>query len=355
MHISLNPPSGLDNSYFDVEFTINFDNSLKHKPTKIKLFNEIQQLNILATNNCVIRNNEIVCDKTPSILSGYINLFNDDKMNQKLSTYVKMAIKCTVDDLTTKETFTSDTVFYNESFSVDQQILPFSLKVPEETDFTEDILITITTDKEMKLHLQLESAHKEFDFHVVTKNGTTDIKIPREMIFHEIITDESEKISFNYLKESGITPFNTVNRKKIKIPNCTTKVVSTNLVLNPQTRKGPLGNDLDETEFILSDRYFVPVIKDYTNLKTPVKNIKTIYGNIFKNEILETQNTDLMPEPTKNNTKPIIKSEDSFFKHVFNTYNSKSRQVSPQQALKLDKPDTHTGDCGCKRKKTQLS
>lgn len=350
MQLSLNPPSGHDNSYYDVAFIIQLNNDERGDNAKISLWNTTinQQLNIIASDcGTVVNEQYIICKKTPTVITGYINLFNEDKLNVQLEKHVNINIKCVIEyeSRTIEETIP----FYNESYSSDRKVLPFFVDIPRKyhLDSGDDFIIDLITQEETSINFQLHCVdnNRSFDFHVFSKNGKLSIHIPPEIIAYELfnLKQSDKNISLYYMKRHGVNYFNSVNRKKIPIPNCSTMVYG-KLSLKPQTRNNPIGEILSYDDFPPSDRYFVPVNKDYSYIKLPKINSRTWYGSVLKNEILDIQTSEYLYEEEKDDPLPV--KEKNFFADIYNVYINKN--VQTLKSLDIDKGGKK--DCGCSRK-----
>ena len=93
MKLILDPPSGHSDSYLDVSFKVETDMSDK---IEIQFFNITanEPLEILSVTQGYIFEEYTVITKNTNVVEGFINIFNKDKMNEKLKDYIRVEIKC---------------------------------------------------------------------------------------------------------------------------------------------------------------------------------------------------------------------------------------------------------------------
>lgn len=291
MLVEITPTSGVDNSYFDIKFAVHLNESKSN--FKLYFLNKSNntRLEMLATSSGYIDSNGIIFSPPCNKIEGFFNLFNDDKMNVELEQYFKIELECIIESDSGTEK--SVVFFYNESFSSDKQILPFSITLKNniiDLSSDEPLSFNITADGEKSIHLVIGTTigNIAYDFFVYTTKGTLIINIPLEVLHHELSLYKTydKKFQLYYMKKHGVSYTNIVNEKKIPLENTDITFVN-HLQLFAQTRFDPLGKELSYEHFLPSDRYFVPTPKDFTFYsRIKIDNIRSSYSSRFKNEIL---------------------------------------------------------------------
>ena len=270
MNFTLNPPSGHADSYVDIQFVIETDQAVN---ARVSFFNETtnDDISIIGVNSGYITENVAVFNESKSMV-GFIDLFPNDKMNSGLSNKDQISIKCTIEINGKMEIMNA--VFYNESQSLDAGVIPFDITLPKKDiniSNHENLEMKISSNSEKLFELCIrsdENINNWCCFTVMARNGVTSVKIPSEIIYSDLNMSSNKTRTFGlyYIKPEGITYSRFMNRKFVKILDITFTFDSFTLL--PVSRFGPVG-ELD-SNFILSDRYFVHTFKDFTSLK--VKN-----------------------------------------------------------------------------------
>jgi hypothetical protein len=267
IEFQINPISGHSFSYLDVQFFIKFPGS----DARIEIFNDTtkEQLDILSVSSGRIENENTIISKGTDSISGYINLFNKDKMNETLNNYQYVELKCIVH--LPENIFESTAIFYNESKSLDSDIVPFDLLIDNPNiDLEHNIPLSmhVLSESEQKFELSIRGENeREFcAFQVIAYAGSSHVLLPSEIIWsdtkHVQKTDKMYQIY--WCKPEGIDHMGMRGRKYIPIKNATI-ILSGNMSPSPQLRKSPTGVDLSP-DFVLSSRYFVPTWKGFTSL-----------------------------------------------------------------------------------------
>ena len=367
MIITIDPTSGYDNSYYDIKFNVISD-SLKN--STLQIFNKTtnEQLKILAISSGFIDETGSVHNCSNSEVYGYMNLFNDDKMNEALEKYKKIDLEIVI----TNETLTEKEIvsFYNESFSSDSEIVPIDFSIINtEPDLSIDeyLEIEIKADFERNFHFLIESIGSKvsYDFYVYTKNGNLSVKIPLEILNYELNLYKTSHLSFRcyYMKQHGVNYANVISEKKVLIHSEDINF-SGKLRLKPQTRKDPLGNEMSYEEFVTSDRYFIPTWKDYsflTRLQSSSQKMSLMID--FKDEILFSRKENMANVLQANQwiseeKRPIKQSNGQtnlFYQTMMNVYDQKTLKTSSktdQMISSMSFQPIGGSDCAeCARKK----
>lgn len=294
IQLKLDPSSGYSDSYFDIEFTVNFGQCDK---AYVKIYNASskQQLNILGTSNGVIFNqNEIIVENT-TMVSGYINLFNGDKTNKNLRGYSKIEIRFEIEIFNNNqiESYKSSTFFLNENNSLDADIIPFDfnlLTTHVNVDNNEPVKFEIISTSAQNFELSIGTEDQKLNcvIEVSAMNGRTYINVPIEFLYHDLNLkiNKLRKFQVFYIKRRGITFSRLSNRIYVPIPNTQLSFsASEEITPLPQSRKGPTNQDLDDN-FIISDRYLVICPKQYSNFasKSSIHSSKLFNLSFLVNE-----------------------------------------------------------------------
>ena len=277
MKFSLDPPSGFADSYLDIKFSISFK---KSNMAKIKIFNDTigEQIDILGIDRgYILEENEAIVKNTSSA-SGHINIFNKDKMNNGLVDFSSIRIRCEVEQKINEETVTeTETIlFYNESKSLDANIVPFDLVVDNyelDLESNEPLKIEIisTVEREFELCARLDDGSLSCPFEVSAKRGKTTVHLPLEMLFYDLQLKNNKTFSLYYVKIEGTTFSRLANRKYVPVGK-RFKVDTSGLELTPQAqgRSGPT-NKIMDNNFVISDRYLVLCPAKYSDFSTKSK------------------------------------------------------------------------------------
>jgi len=272
IEFKVDPPSGHAESCLDIRFMVKVD---KADRMQIEIFNETinTRLELLSVSKGVISEERTAIVKRANFVEGYVNLFNKDKMNSRLTNLVKVDLKCVVQIELDGKTTTEEAVlpFYNESQSLDSHIIPFDLILDNhEIDIKNNIPLSmqIVCDAEEKYELAVKSTAGEIcTFEVVTKKGRNQVILPSEILWHELGIHKNigGKCQLYWVKFEGIDHMKYVNRKYVPIAESTITFNDVLMSPRPQQRLGPTGKDLTP-DFVLSHRYFVPTFQDFTSL-----------------------------------------------------------------------------------------
>lgn len=273
MELFLDPPSGLADSYFDVEFSVSFTEV--YDQVVIRLFNEIlhEQLDILGISTGYIQNGNEAISKKALEISGHINIFNNDKMNRMFKAYNYIGIRCEAEITHNGKTFKKSKIveFYNESKSLDTSIIPINLIVRNPKLNIEDnealhCEIITTMQKKIELCVRSDDSSSECCIQVSCKNGITDIYIPSEFLHYDLNLKENrrKKYKFYYIKHQG-TNFSRLGSRQYMLINNTELefIIPEDITAQPQGRISPTGK-LYTKDFVLSDRYLVLCPRQYS-------------------------------------------------------------------------------------------
>ena len=379
MQVNIHPSSGYDNSYYDIQYKITFEKDLPESEFKLFFLNTTNdtRLNILATSNGYIDSDGYVVVNNPQkTIYGYINLFNDDKMNIQLEGHKNITLKCVIE--TESQRIEKDVLFFNESFSADQGILPFELYVENnfvDISVQEPLRLKVVADCERSFHLaiQAEYGRIEYGFYVFTKKGQISIEIPAEILNHELSLYKTIKMPFHlcFMKPHGVNYENVVNEKRITIPNTNVKFTGV-LELAPQTRYDPVNRELSYSEFLPSDRYFVPTLREHSFFgRYKPDEAKNFYSQLMTSEFIyfrqvHSRNPILPSEKIwkSEERRPVTQKPEPnqrFFSTMSSIYTNITNQTAPYvEQLKvpgqLNNVNVGGGGCaGCARKRKQAS
>ena len=373
MKLTLDPPSGHSDSYLDVSFKVETDMSDK---IEIQFFNITtnETLEILSVAQGYIFEEYTVITKNTNVVEGFINIFNKDKMNEKLKDYIRIEIKCTTKiskgDTTVEEV--STIFFYNESQSLDANIIPFDLIVDNanldlENNVPLKMCIISNDDKKYEMAIRSSDGRSMCTFDIFAKKGKNDIYLPSEIIWHDlqIIHNYNKKFQIYWAKFEGVNHMRFMNRKYIPIENTNITFNARTMKPKPQTRLGPTGIDLPQ-DFILSHRYFVHTWKDYSAFgeQKIAKDIRTeraklIYSvetmDISKKKDTGEVNTLSVP-PVQELADPRQRLVLNAYRQVYNqkkviTRSDQSFYKSSVTSAAKTQPSEKKKGCGCSRKK----
>lgn len=372
MIFRLKPSSGHADSCLDVKFYIKVDQAEK---LKIELFNDTvnEQLNILSvTQGCI--EEEVRAIVFSNTMEGYINIFNQDKLNKKFNQYNSVDIKCvvTIDDIHKEEEIIT---FYNESKPLDADIIPFDVIIDNpEVDLRNLVPLSlhIICDSEKKYELSIRSINdnKFCSFEVVTKKGRTDVLVPAEVLWADLdLSSGHKKYQLYWTKFEGITYMRFMNRKYIPISDSRITFNTTNIKPLSQNRKGPTGKDMS-SDFVLSHRYFVHTWKEFTAFSNRIiswnRNMDKALQFIHESQDLQSD-ISIVARPKQqeritDKVESFKASTDSRQRLLINAYKTAFAQRKQKQAVtpqssqhvetfsKSNIPSSKKG-CGCSRKK----
>jgi hypothetical protein len=352
----------------------------KADKVEIRLFNEEanQPLEILAVSYGFIVDETIAVIKNSSSVEGFINIFNRDKMNSAFAQHSSINVRCeaTIYRNEKKEIIESVVTFYNESKSLDWEVIPFDIQVNNpEIDLSQNQPLRLTlicdTPKHFELTLRSERGSKSCSFEVDTKPGQTNVAVPCEVLaFNLELNKAKNRHRFNlyWTKFEGLDYSKMMNRKFVKIPDSSVSLIGRQIMPKPQTRLGPIG-ELSE-DFVLSDRYFVHTFKDFSGFGSKLfDSIKMKRLTVFMHEAQDMGDMDerqskraehmgstLAEEKLRNsphvNALGISKKKRFLetFSPVFNKQMTTAEANAPIVARQV-----RTGGCaGCGRKKKNL-
>ena len=362
MKIEISPSSGFDNSYYDVSFKVTFS-QMSSSDFTLRLKNQTSGdfLNVLATSSGYIDDNGIVFSPPVKSISGFFNLFNDDKMNRRLEDYHQIEIECEVEIGDTKSHCSC--FFYNESHSVDRDIFPFSAKLEKnvvDMGSGQPLRLLLKSDSEKSVHLSIDAQSKNasYDFYVWLNGSEQIIDIPLEVLNYQLnlYKLKNEKFHLCYLKRHGVNYYNVVNEKRIVVPD-TSFSFAGDFCLLPQTRFDPVGRELSYEEYSLSDRYFVPVPKEYSffSRKVPAIN-KSVYDATFRDEIVTLSRKtgkDVIGNSfwRSEDLRPVSKKEDkndAFYRTMNRVFINESASTSAEKIKSSAVVSSvKTGEKGC--------
>lgn len=366
MKLELDPPSGYAGSYLDVKFTVSFD---KCERAELSLYNKTfsQPLTILSANGRILNGTNLIVEKTDTA-TGYINIFNNDKMNDRMEKQPLIEISCSIEtiDGEDKKQDEISVEFYNESMSLDRDVPPFDLQIKNtEIDLSqgEPLTLTVTSNKEQKYEIAIKSllGTEMYMFDIIAKQGECTFSVPCEVLSHhlELKPSYQQKFVVNFVKYEGLTPTGHMNRKIIPFSNIELSFKGS-VKPKPQKRNAPDGSPLND-DFILSDRYFVHTYKEFTSLGRQPENIQSITNaprllhevyairqQSLKQDLLDNQKI-LKKESYKKPVNPFVK-----VKSITNKpFASQSmRKISPSQRTAITTSVKKSGGCGCSRSKT---
>lgn len=369
MRVTLNPPSGKDNSYYDIRYSIELEKADLFRFGTLRAFNLVDgsQIRIEATTEGVLDSDGVVHLTSVRRFSGVFSLFGDDRMNTRLAAhpYVDIRFELSggpeVELSGGPEVIESIARFYNESHSADGYILPFDMQLlTPDVDLSscQPLRMAITATEAAMLKFAVTSPRGDCEFFVMTREGRLEIDIPAPYLCHElgISSGYDAPLRIAFMKRHGVTVDNTVSFKKLPIPG-TEFHVRNQLSLVPQEMvgfSGPLGD-----EFTLSDRYFVPTPVRYSNLPTkrthPLRerfapDMKYELAEIGPGAVESVVTKRSIPEPAK---PSLRKSFERQYRAMAEQYRPKYQSVAMHAGTYSSPPPPPSAhsDCGCSRKK----
>lgn len=270
MQITITPSSGHFDKYLDIYFKIKFDTFIENgKLTFLNTSMNDQSIEILGSNTSIIHNGiELLVNKTDTV-DGFLNLFPNDASTfnlQQLNTVeIKISLNC-------PDTSIVDNIsFFNESISIDSNILPFDLQIINKTidiEKHEPLKISIISQVQNKYEFVImsECKTKQYVFDVLCHPGQNDIEIPASVLFEELQLDKFGFSSFimSWIKFQGKDFKGFLLRKNIHIPFVKIKFNGTVNFRPLPSVFTDLKGDPFSNSFILSDRYLVPVHKEFS-------------------------------------------------------------------------------------------
>jgi hypothetical protein len=367
----LTPPSGYADSYYDVQFTAEFDQA---DLAKVAVINATtgEYLTIVAVTNGHIQGDKLAVAEKTNTIQGFINLFNNDKMNIKLNEYNQLEIKCLL--MFPDKTEEYSTVFYNESKSLDAGIVPFNISINNEiVDIMkhEPLRLTMTASAEAKVELAIkeeDSIGQFFHFDIVTKNGLNRINVPSPLLFTELQAQGKgfKKFKLYYVKFEGINYSGFVNRKYIPIQGLSFCFNSDYMPVLNSSRQGPIGK-LSQ-DFVLSHRYLVPTWKEFSNFHKEIDEEASAKMNRFLYEAIDMRTVPLEVASVSEDKAKTIRRELQLegYRHIevavprmeTKPFLSGMLEATPLSYTSTIKSDLNLnakkGGCGCSRKKLNV-
>lgn len=266
----LDPPSGYADSYADIKFIATFDNSDR---IELELINDSinSKLEILSIDKGYISNETTAIGTKCDNLTGYINIFNKDKMNTSLRNLPFVNITCKACLYRGPEKISEEVThtFYNQSQSADGDIVPFDIVVSGKTiDVANNnhIVLYVISGESKRYELSIQSKDKKNTcfFEVLAKKGKTEVNLPIELLYSDLELEKNHSKSFDvyWTKFEGITHTKYMNRKYVKIDGSELHSNSDKLIAKKQNRNGPIGRL--PNSFILSDRYLVHTWQNFS-------------------------------------------------------------------------------------------
>lgn len=394
----LDPQSGHADSYLDVKFIAKFDPAAK---TEVRIYNDTikSSLEILSVSQGYIVSETVVVLRKGNQVEGYINLFNKDKNNAGLRQYIGVDIRCEITQYNSQGDKVSVNeqkfTFYNQSQSLDSNIVPFDLVVANrKIDLKNNIplKLTLVSDREKKYELSIrtEDHQRACAFEVIAKEGATSIELPSEIIWSDLELSKSVgeiHVDIYWTKFEGVSHMKFLNRKHIRIDN--TRLIFDQKEMLPQAtdRFGPTGSVLPD-KFVLSDRYFVHTLQNWSRYGGAISGYSTNRLNKMTTFWHESQNmhnvttavqsfgvkdspatvnereirTALMHQTRSQEIRPLKSSEKKeilsgltnlYTKRTVQTMSTDLSYVSgpPPSTTPSAKPKKRSGGCGCSRKK----
>ena len=373
MNLTLDPPSGYADSYMDIQFTVTVDEPCESMEVKFVNKNTKEAMPILAVLSGRIVNETAAIDENTDIIDGYFNLFSGDKTNRLLNQFSSVSIECSVtyDRKGKKTTEVQRAVFYNESKSLDAEIVPFDINIENTVvDIENGIplkLQVIGGDSRYELSLQSSDGLQKCSFEFIGKGGPVDVTVPAEIICAELELKRSSQKTFQmyYTKFEGLTETGYVGRKYVPIIGAEITFTSNKINLQPQERMGPTGKLNDD--FLLSDMYLVHTHRNFTAFGSRPDHIMASCNfPRFFTEAMEMRKIDLDRQGIENSKEISIRStmrqqdlkkqtfvyakrgpQAQFFQKIakqFSTLNKKSGPLLSKQS---------SGCSGCQRQQQQ--
>ncbi len=379
LDFKLTPSSGFVDSYLDVKFKVSFPGSGK---SQIQLFNENtgKPIEILSVSDGRIVSETTIVTKARSV-EGYINLFNRDKMNTSLEGHYKVDIRCEVD--VGGRTESSTTSFYNQSQSIDSNIIPFDLSVINpQVDLKNNtplqIYLVCDREKRYELCIMNKNRKRRCTFEITTRIGGLTVALPSEVLWFDLgLKDTKFPKHFDvyWVKFEGVAHHKFMNRKYIPIDNTKISFNDTAMMPLPTARLDPTGQKLSN-DFVLSHRYYVHTLKPWSEFgkagefgsnrlsKLTMFWHESQYMDRFKTSIFDEEKESKQTESSRamfqqEQSNALVRSSLSPHKKVvFDTfsdiYTKKTAVMSsfadPKSKSIIQAPKK-SGGCGCSRKK----
>lgn len=274
MNFKLDPPSGLADSYFDIEFIATFTKSPK---SVITLHNDTsdEHLNIIGVALGYILDGKSAVVKDADQIRGHFNLFNNDKMNRKFNLHGNVKVRCKIEHFDEDDNSTGaeeeSLVFYNEGHSLDADVIPFEILIHNKSvdlENNEPLKIDIISELPKSYVISIKSPSDKYrcNFEIAATVGRTSIEIPAAMLSYDLDlkSHRQKKFDIYYVKYQGTTLSRMANSKFYKIENTElTFKYDKSTGLQPQSRIDPCGREYPKS-FILSDRYLVLCPREYS-------------------------------------------------------------------------------------------
>lgn len=373
MNFSLTPPSGYSDSYYDVQFTVEFD-KCDTANIFIRNITTREETKILGVTNGVIQNECVISVQNSNKVTGYMNLFNDDKMNSRLHEFDWVDIHCRVETTIDSNLKTEERVvrFYNEGLSLDSGILPFDVILRKPLDIINksplSLVFVCNSEKKVEFCIRRESSvNPNWHFEAILRKGQTQVDIPVEILFHELEgAVNSGPFILYYVQFEGFDYSGFINRKYIPVHNISIKFNSRLMPIKGQLRKGPDGSDLSE-EFVLSPDYFVHTHKSFIDLpEQPKEHMSNMSRFLFEALDMRERTMSLTVSSQHVGSETAITEtlqQEAFKKGsigipppVLKPYLTAFAVAAPQPSMMpfTTAPAPKKSGCGCSRKKTDV-
>lgn len=372
MIVTIDPPSGLADSYFDLKFRVMLD--VLADMVTARVYNETsgEQLDFLAVHSGYMIDNKTAVFEHVRSVEAFFNLFNDDRFNRKFSRQpmVNLRVDLEIEKGGGKITTSHQATFYNEAESLDAGIIPVDVMIErKEIDLAEyePLHLKVICGRERLFEFVIQSPNeKELTFTVRAKPGVTDIDIPAAVLYHDLglrSTPNEVLCSLFYIKRQGITSSRFMARRYIPVANCDFTIRHPK-VLMPIAQECicPSGSPLNH-DFILSDRYFVPTLKPASAFRIyddtiPSRTLKLVMHLHEAQDMGSVNTVSLMKAETSQTSKEMTQA--AMLKQMQRTHKVPSSRIElfDAHATTFDAADSAnvgpsvqkpTKPCGCSR------
>ena len=160
--------------------------------------------------------------------------------------------------------------FYNESQSLDADIVPFDIIVRNniiDLSKKETLVFDLVSRTLRKYEICVKSQDESVSctIEISSKLNKTTIEVPWELLYHDLNlkVNKNKQFQIYYVSIKGTNLSRLANRQYIPLESCKIKfIIPEYLTLSPQSRNGPVSKS--SNNFIVSDRYFVLCPKEYS-------------------------------------------------------------------------------------------